>query len=120
MAKGKKSTGGVNKLEAVRQVISKHGQDTMPAEIVKLVKEEHGADMTLQTASTYKSTALKQLGLKGKRKGQKRRKPGRKRTVAAPRTNGTGISIEDIQAVKQLCARMGAEKVGELAQVLAK
>ena len=126
MPKGKKATGGVNKMEAVRQVIAKHGKDTMPVEIAKFVKDEHGADMSSDMASTYKSAVLKELGQGGKRKGKRGPKPGWKKAgaaddaKAATQTGGGGISIEDIEAVKKLCDRMGAEKVRQLAQVLAK
>jgi hypothetical protein len=78
MLRGKKAEGGkVNKMEAVRQVIAKHGKDTMPTEIAKFVKEEHGADMSVDMASTYKSAVLR------KKKGKRGPKPGWK-TAAAP------------------------------------
>lgn len=130
MPRGKKAEGGkVNKLEAVRQVIKTHGKDIMPTEIVKFVKEEHGADIGIDVASNYKSTALKQLGLKGKgkRKGKQGPKPGWKLAQAA--ANGAtavtpipsgGITLEDISAVKKLVDQLGAEKVKQLAQVLAR
>jgi len=137
MPRGKKAEGEkVNKLEAVRQVIKTHGKETMPVDIAKFVKEEHGATMSVDMASTYKSTALKQLGLKGKgkRKGKRGPKPGWKTAAAAsngevatahvattaPRTSGGGITLEDISAVKKLVDQIGAEKVKQLAQVLAK
>src|ERR1700761_7274981 len=72
MPRGKKD--GTNKMEAVRQVITKHGKDVMPVDIVKLVKEEHGVVMNTDMASTYKSTALKQLGLSsGRKRGRKKK-----------------------------------------------
>ena len=81
-------------------------------------KSEFGIAMSYDMASTYKSAALKQL--RGKRRGPK---PGRKPAALAPTTNGRAagaISIEDIQAVKDLADKIGAEKVGQLAAVLAK
>ena len=120
MPKGKKATKGVNKMGAVRQVLAKHGKETMPVEIVKLVKEEHGADMSTDMASTYKSAILKKEGGGGKRKGKRGPKPGWKKMAAAARTGGDGISLHDIEAVKALCNSLGATKVQELAQVLAK
>src|SRR5271163_1846182 len=83
---GPKKAGGVNKMEAVRQVILKHGKETMPVEIVKFVQVEHGVEMSTDMASTYKSTALKKLGLGGMRKGKRGKKPGPK--PAAASTNG--------------------------------
>lgn len=124
MPKGKKK---VNKMEAVRQIVKKHGKETMPVDIVKLAKEEHGVVMSTDMASTYKSSALKQLGLGGMRKAKRGRKPGRKPAEAAtgngvkaaPKASGGGIDLEDIQAVKALVARMGANKLRELAKVFA-
>jgi hypothetical protein len=113
MPKGKK----VNKMDAVRQVLTKHGEDTMPVQIVKFVRVEHGADMSTDMASTYKSAILRKAGQGSQRKGKK---PGLKRVGATPRTNGHYISIDDIQAVKKLVDSMGAAKVRQLAHVLAK
>jgi hypothetical protein len=127
MPKGKK--GGVNKLDTVRQIIQRHGKEVMPADIVKLAKEEHKVDLNPDVASNYKSLALKQLGLGGVRKGKRGRKPAPKPASVAA-ANGAkhapqvsksgGISIEDIEAVKKLVDRMGAEKVRQLAGVLAR
>ncbi len=134
MPRGIKAGSGVNKLEAVRQVIKTRGQETKAAEIVKFVKSEHGATISIDLASNYKSTALKQLGLKGKGKLYDRLEPGWKTAAvasngevatvnvatAAPRTSGGGITLEDIAAVKKLVDQIGAEKVKQLAQVLAR
>src|SRR5580658_9553423 len=56
---------GISKTEAVRQVLIKHGKETMPTDIVKFVKKEHGLDITVGTASTYKGTLLKKLAAEG-------------------------------------------------------
>jgi len=123
MPKGKKAAGGVNKMDAVRQIIAKNGKDTMPLEIVNLANSEHGVGLTLGTASNYKTAILKKLGSSGKPKAKKGPKPGWKKPAAG--TNGTtrragSISIHDIEAVKKLVEQMGAEKVEQLALVLAK
>src|SRR4051794_17754681 len=81
MAKGKKE--GVNELEAVRQIVKKHGKEVMTADIVKLAKEEHGVDISTDVASNYKSTAIRQLGLGSAWKGKRGRKPGPKPAAAA-------------------------------------
>jgi len=49
----------------------------------------------------------------------KRRKFGRPKKAHAGSSAG-GISLEDIQAVKALADKLGAEKVQQLAEVLAK
>jgi hypothetical protein len=120
MAKQEKSTGRVNKMDAVRKVLATHGKDTMPVEIVKFVKEEHGADMSADMASTYKSAILRKLGQSGRRKGKRKSKYARQSAAAVARTASNGIRIEEIETIKKLCDRIGAEKVRQLAQVLAK
>jgi hypothetical protein len=120
MAGPQKSKDGISKIDAVRQAVAKLGKDAKPPEILSFVKENFGVTMSYDMASNYKSTALK------KKKGKRGRKPGPKSaaTVAAvPTTNGHSngsISLEDISAVKALADRLGAEKVWQLAKVLAK
>ena len=113
------SKDGITKMEAVRQAIASLGNDVKPPEILKFVKDNFNLKMSYDMASNYKGTALRQMGVK--RKGKKRgRKPG---ATAAAAVNGhasASISIEDIQAVKALADRLGAEKVWQLAKVLAK
>lgn len=113
----KKSKGGMTKAEAVRQTLAKLGNDVKPNDIVNHVKSAFGLEMSYDMASTYKSAALKKAG--GKRRG---RKPGRKPAVAATngRRAGGSISMADIQAVKDLADRLGADKVRQLAEVLAR
>jgi hypothetical protein len=48
-----------------------------------------------------------------------KKKLGRPKKVHAA-SNGGGISLEDIAAVKKVVAELGADKVRQLAQVLAK
>lgn len=119
MARPKRSEGGVNKMEAVRQIIARHGKDTKPGQIVELAKSEHGAVLSYDMASTYKSAVLRKAG-GGKKRG---RKPGWKPSAVASSQNGSqlaGISLEDIRAVKTLADKLGADKVRQLAEVLAK
>jgi hypothetical protein len=70
-------------------------------------------DVNPNSISAYKSTLTKRGAVSGKAK---------KKTSAAPaRSQGAagGVSVEDIQAVKRLVDRLGANQVQELAQVLA-
>jgi len=66
--------------------------------------------------TTTSSTILSGAGKKGR---PAKRKGGRPKAAAATGTAG-GITMHDIEAVKSLVDRMGAEKVKQLAQVLAK
>ena len=121
MPKGKKAAGGVNKMDVVRKIIADHGKNTMPTEIVSFAKKEHGTDLGVSTASNYKSIVVKELGSGGKPKAKKGPKPGWKKASAnGTARNGAGISIHDIEAVKKLVEQLGADKVEQLARVLAK
>lgn len=109
-----KAAASVNKLAAVREIVGKHGKNIKPSEIVKIMKSDFGADMTPGMASNYKGTVLR---------ARSPRKPGRPAGVARKATAADhtgGISLEDIEAVKTLVNRIGAEKVHKLALVLAK
>jgi hypothetical protein len=117
MARPKKSKDGISKMEAVRQALAKHGKDTKPGDLLNHLKADFGITMSYDMASTYKSAALK------KKKGKKRGPKPATAVAAVPTANGQtggGISLEDITAVKALADRLGAEKVWQLAKVLAK
>jgi hypothetical protein len=115
----------VTKREAVRQVLERHGKDTMPQEICRLVKAEFGLDLTTAHASNIKST----LGhKKSKRRGGGRRKGGR-RAAAAPQLqvaartskgSGRGITASEVAAVQVLINQLGADELKRLIDVLDK
>jgi hypothetical protein len=84
-------------------------------------------DRARQEGYDYKITPEK---VRAKSKKARRRKPARRPTPAsaarvtaapAPKTTSAGgISLEDIRALKGLVERIGAEKVQELAGMLAR
>jgi hypothetical protein len=103
-------------MEAVRQAIAKLGQDVALTDLLKYIKQTYGVTLDRTVAYTYKNQAIKQAaGTK-----PKARKPGRKpAAVAARGSSAVAIGVEDIRAVKALADRIGAEKVAQLAKVLA-
>ena len=104
-----KNGADVSKMERVRRALQVLGSDAMPLEIRDFLKKEFGVDMDAQTISNYKST------LKNKsRRGPKRR------TGPAPVKAPSGFTLQDIQAVKEMADRIGADKVRQLAEVLSK
>jgi hypothetical protein len=113
----KTATNGVklSKMEAVRRVLKEHGKDTMPLDIQTHLKKQYSIMMDAGVISNYKSTILK-----------KWKKPDRPKAQqawtakTAPVNVADEITIGDIEAVKKLVDRMGADKVRELAQVLGK
>jgi hypothetical protein len=107
----------VNKMDLIREALSTLGKNAMPLDIQKAVKDKHGIELTTALISNYKAYLAK----KGKGKKRGGRKPGPKpAAVAANGGRSTGISMEDIQAIKALTDRLGAKKVQQLAGVLAK
>ena len=108
-------------MDVVRKIIADHGKDTMPTEIVSFAKKEHGIDLGVSTASNYKSAIVKELGSRRKAESQARTEAGLEESVSnGTARSGAGISIHDIEAVKKLVEQMGADKVEQLAMVLAK
>ena len=109
----------ISKMEAVRRILQQHGNETKPLEIQDELKKKYQISMDTTVISTYKGTILKKAA---GGKPAKKPSPAAAKAVAATsavRTGG-GISLDDIKAVKALTDRMGAEKVQQLAAVLAK
>ncbi len=114
----KKSTNGISKLHAMRQAVAKLGKDAPLADLLKFIKDNFGINLDRSLAYNYKSLVSSQTT--GKASKPKGRKPGRKPAAVVNGSNAMAITVEDIQAVKALAHRIGAEKVSQLAKVLAK
>jgi hypothetical protein len=114
-AKKASANGSISKMEAVRRVLASSGKDTMPLEIQDQLKKQFNIKMDATVISTYKSSILKKGTPK---KAVKLGRPGGS-SVKSAKVSGSGISIEDIQAVKSLAEKIGAEKLKQLAEVLA-
>jgi hypothetical protein len=109
-AQEQEGNGKVTKADAVRAAVAE-GVNA-PAEIVEFVKTKYGLELTAAQASTYKSLDKKRGGT-GKRRGGRK---VRAKAVATP--NSTIIhgmvAIEDLEAAKQLVAKVGAEQAKRL------
>ena len=117
----KKKGNGVNKMGAVRKALKGLGNDAKPLAIQKHVKQYSGVELTTKLISTYKNKIGRSAAGKSAviKKPKKRGRPAGKKaapTVSAPRS--TGISLNDINAVKGLTDRLGKKTVKELADVL--
>jgi hypothetical protein len=77
------------------------------------IRSEFNVAMEPTLISNYKSHLLR----KARRRG---RKMGRQAAAAVPAPATGGFSLGDIQAVRQVIEQIGANKVQELAAVLAK
>lgn len=119
---------GMTKMDGVRQSLQALGKDAKPIAIQEHLKKTFKIDMTPNTISNYKSVLQKA----GKKRGRPRKevaatkgdeahgRPTNGRRGRPKSTSSHGnISIEDIQAVKHLAGRIGADKLVQLAEVLA-
>ncbi len=112
MAKAKadgEAAGGAEQTQAdmVRAALSELGPRAKPQAIHDFIKETFGRDVTKGIISNYKST-MKKKGLIPGRRG-----PGR-----PPRAAGDTVRLDDLEAVRGLVARIGAEQVVRLVKVL--
>jgi hypothetical protein len=120
-AAGAPSAGGeVSKMDAVRSALETQGKRAKPKAIVAFVKDRYGMDLSLNLVNNYKHHLVK----KGVGKGRRGRRPKAEQaatasTPAAKRGNGGAISLRDIDAVKQLTDRVGAESLHSLIDMLA-
>ena len=109
---------GLTKTEAVQRALAELGNDAKPLEIQKHIKDQFGIKMESQQISNYKSKMLKEAA----GRGAIARKPPER--VAAPVVSTTdragGFSLEELRAVKEVVDRIGADKVRQLAEALAK
>lgn len=109
----------ISKMEAMRQVFDAYGYEIKPLEIQGHLKKTFGINMDPKVISSYKTSIL------SKKKGKRGRKKmatgaGAPPTAAGPVARVGGITIDDIRAVSELANRIGADKVRQLAEVLAK
>lgn len=100
-------------IEAVRRAQAKLGKGAKPLAIQEFVKSNFKINISTNMISSYK-TYLK------KKKGKPGRKPKSTGKVGRPATSSSGsVSLEDIRAVKELADRIGANRIKEIADVLA-
>lgn len=97
---------GISKMEAVRRALNRLGADAKPLVMKPYIEKEFGIVMDANMISSYKSA----ISRKGASQSRLNRRGGRG-------TVGGELSVEDIQAVKDLAERIGADKVRELAEL---
>jgi hypothetical protein len=99
MARGK-TEGKVTQKEMVQAALNEKGWEAGPAELKPVIKEKFHVDLANNIISNYKSV-LKRKGGKGGGGGGKRgRKPG--------------AQFSDLEAVRGLVSRLGADQVKKL------
>jgi hypothetical protein len=120
----KKAPGSIKKMEAVRRALSELGNDAMPIRIQGWVKDQFGIALSADHVSVCKGTILRKA--RGKRKAagavtqmSAAQKSAEPREQARPAPRGNPISLDDIEAVKSLVGRVGADGLKRLIDVLA-
>jgi len=117
----KKKGNGITKTDAVRNALKSLGNDAQPLDIQKHVKRYHNLTLDRKLISVYKSYLAKQASGKSAviKKPKKRGRPaGKKAAPTASAPHSTGISLNDINAVRGLTDRLGKKTLKELADVL--
>jgi hypothetical protein len=110
MAKAKDGT--VNKMDLVREALSDLGPAAKPAAIAEAIKAKSGVEVSKNIISAYKSMLKKRAGL-----GATRGRRG-SATSVAPAGRGGSVSISDLEQVRDLVNRHGAEQLKKLIGVL--
>jgi hypothetical protein len=106
--------------EAVRQALSKLGKDASRAEIQKFVKDNYRFEMTLDHISNCKGEIRKEKSHAKKAVTKQPAVGKREPKHSATRSQASGISLTDIETVKDLVERVGAESLRQLIGVLAR
>lgn len=104
----RKPNGTTTQKSMVEAAINELGWKAGPKELQPVIQEKFNTELTTQVISNYKSVLKKETGKGGKAvKGKPGRKPGRK----------AGPQFEDLQAVRGLVDKLGAEQVKKLVDV---
>lgn len=117
MVKGKSSDGAeestaadkkISGMEAVRRALKKHGYDVKTQTAKDYILKEFGLNLTNNKVSAYKSNIRRDAGLTRTRGGN---------SNGARGAAGGALQMKDIQAVKELVGRLGANQVRDLIAV---
>jgi hypothetical protein len=106
-----------NKTEAVRRALDALGPDAKPLEIQVYVLGHFGIEVSTGVISVYKA----KLAGGGRKRGRLSRRPRGEATavVARPAARGSsGVSLQDLRAVKELGSRVGPRHFRELLDLL--
>jgi hypothetical protein len=125
MADKKRGNGGMTKREAVRLAMADMGPEARPAQLVGHIRSKFGIDMTVGHVAVERRKLLLKTGGGKRPAGRRPGRPSAGKTAARTTglltpANGTALTIdlEDIQAVKDLVERVGADSLRKLIDVL--
>lgn len=104
----RKPSGAITQKGMVEAALNELGWEAGPKELQPVIKDKFGVELTTQVISNYKSVLNKESGRGGKKPaGKPGRKPGRR----------PGPQFTDLQAVRGLVDKLGAEQVKKLVDV---
>jgi hypothetical protein len=104
----RKPNGTTTQKDMVEAALNEAGWESKPQDLQPVILEKFNVELTTQVISNYKSKLKSESGKGGKPKaGKPGRKPGRK----------AGPQFEDLQAVRGLVDKLGAEQVKKLVDV---
>ncbi len=100
----------ISKLEGVRRAVAQLGNEVDPQDIQRFLLDHYGLEIGRVNVSKYLShLRLNETGKKTSRPGVQ---PSVAKTSAAAKGSGKGsVSFEDLQQVKALVERLGADRV---------
>ena len=115
---GSAAKGGMTKKEAVRQALIALGKDAPRPELHQFIKDHYNLDVALDHISSCKGEIQRE---KSPKKSVAAKPAAAKSAPAATQhAKGHGISLEDIESVKGLVERVGADSLKKLIAMLAK
>jgi hypothetical protein len=117
---GNTARGGITRKEAVRQALGALAKDASRADIQKFIKDKYGFEMTLDHISSCKSEIQKEKGAKKATVAGQSSATKQTSTKAASAARGGSISLRDIETVKDLVERVGADSLKKLIDVMAR
>jgi hypothetical protein len=113
---------GITKIEGVRRALAELGREAKPLQIQRFVKERFGIEMNTDHISTSKADILRKMASKGKPAVKQPEASKAATPPGRPTRQGNGqaskIRLQDIQAVKELVGRVGADQLRALIDVL--
>jgi hypothetical protein len=117
----------LSKMEVVRRAMKALGMEAKPLAIKAWAMKNHNMDLSTDLISVYKKTIKSRAeGAGAKKSAGKRKQAASKGNKAAPTSparsagGGSRLSVADVQTLRGLVERLGAEQVKQLASVLGK
>jgi hypothetical protein len=124
-ATAKKKTGGISKMDAVRQALRQLGGDAKPVQIHGFIKDKFGIEMTLDHISNYKSDIRKKRG-KGKKAGHKPAATAAAPKATAPKAAGgngrrrANLSVQEVDTLRRLLREVDPGSLKGMIDVLSR